>query len=100
MSGYDLESGVNSEPADRPEVTAPESEPAQELSPAAQRFQSCRWRKVAENGSPEHCTHRDVHPMAGSAGFSAESWCTDCGHYKIRRTPRKRPTPSDDRYYY
>ena len=39
--------------------------------------------------------------MAGTAGFSPDSWCLDCGHYKVRRNPRKRPFPStDDRYYY
>ena len=38
--------------------------------------------------------------MAGTAGFTADSWCPDCGHYKVRRNPRKRPLPSpEDRYY-
>jgi hypothetical protein len=100
MNGFDLEPGENTASADVPEVAAPETQPAQELSPAVQRFQSCRWRKAAENGTPEHCTHRDVQPMAGTAGFSADSWCVDCGHYKIRRNPRKRPAPAEDRYYY
>jgi hypothetical protein len=101
MSGYDLESGQDSVPADMPEVTAPDAVPVPELSLAAQRFQSCRWRKSAENGTPDHCTHRDVQPMAGTTGFSADSWCLDCGHYKIRRNPRKRPElPPEDRYYY
>ena len=60
-------------------------------SAANERFQSCRWRKAAENGTPEHCTHRDVLPMAGTAGFTPDSWCADCGYYKAKRTPRKRP---------
>jgi hypothetical protein len=100
MSGSDLEAGRGSTPADVPEVTAPDSEPVQVLSPAVQRFQTCRWRKAAENGTPDHCTHRDVHPMAGTTGFSPDSWCLDCAHYKVRRNPRKRPAQSEDQYYY
>ena len=69
-------------------------------SPAVVRFLSCRWRKPAEDGLPDHCTHRDVLPMAGKEGFSADSWCTDCALYKAKRTPRKREepqhTPNDD----
>ncbi len=101
MNGHDIESGEGTAAAVTPEVPAAEPEPAQELSPAVQRFQSCRWRKASENGVPDHCAHRDVQPMAGTAGFTAESWCVDCAHYKVRRNPRKRPLPSaDDRYYY
>ena len=58
------------------------------------RFLSCRWRKPAEDGMPDHCTHRDVLPMAGKEGFSADSWCTDCALYKAKRTPRKREEPA------
>jgi hypothetical protein len=67
-------------------------------SPAVARFQSCRWRKPAENGVPEHCGHRDVLPMAGVTGFNAESWCGDCAYYKARRVTRKREEepPRDD----
>ena len=61
------------------------------ISPTLARFQSCRWRKAAEDGVPDHCTHRDVLPMAGHAGFVPDSWCLDCGYYKAKRTPRKRP---------
>ncbi len=62
------------------------------LSAAAVRFHSCRWRKAAENGgAPDHCTHRDVLPMAGTTGFVPESWCSDCGYFKAKRSPRKRP---------
>jgi hypothetical protein len=100
MNGYDLEPGESAAPVAAPEVPAPQSETAQELSPAAQRFLSCRWRKKAEDAVPDHCTHRDVQPMAGTTGFHADSWCADCAHYKIRRSPRKRPQPSEDRYYY
>jgi len=87
-------------PAEVPELASPANEAAPELSQAAQRFQSCRWRKPAENGTPDHCTHRDVHPIAGTTGFSADAWCPECGSYKTRRNPRKRPASSDDRYYY
>ena len=50
---------------------------------------------------PDHCTHRDVLPMAGKEGFSADSWCTDCALYKAKRMPRKREEqqpqqPNDD----
>jgi len=101
MNGYDIESGEGTAAAVTPEVPAAEPEPALQLPPAVQRFQSCRWRKASENGVPEHCAHRDVQPMAGTAGFAAESWCVDCAHYKVRRNPRKRPLPSpDDRFYY
>lgn len=60
------------------------------LSAAGARFISCRWRKAAEDGVPDHCTHRDVLPMAGKEGFSADSWCEDCALYKAKRMPRKR----------
>jgi len=62
------------------------------LSAATERFHSCRWRKAPseENTLPDHCTHRDVLPMAGTAGFAPDSWCVDCGFYKAKRTPRKR----------
>ena len=43
-----------------------------------------------EDGIPDHCTHRDVLPMAGKEGFSADSWCLECAFYKLRRTPKKR----------
>jgi len=38
--------------------------------------------------------------MAGTTGFSPDSWCLDCAHYKVRRNPRKRPAQSEDQYYY
>ena len=63
------------------------------VSAAVTRFQSCRWRKPTEDGIPDHCTHRDVLPMAGKEGFSADSWCADCSLYKAKRTPRKREEP-------
>jgi len=70
----------------QPAVTA---EPAPVTdSPALAKFRSCRWRAAPEEG--DFCTHRDVLPFAGKEGFSADSWCPDCGFYKLRRTPKKR----------
>ena len=71
---------ASGEPA-APAVEAPRSE-------AAKRFASCRWRATPDQG--EFCTHRDVLPFAGKEGFAADSWCGDCGFYKLRRTPKKR----------
>jgi hypothetical protein len=65
------------------------SEPAA-LSEAVARFEACRWRRAAENGTPACCGHRDVLPMTGANGFDAEAWCSDCGLYKLRRTRKKR----------
>jgi hypothetical protein len=79
-----------------------ESGPDNNNSPSVIRFLSCRWRKPAEDGVPDHCTHRDVLPMAGKEGFSADSWCSDCSLYKAKRMPRKREeqpagsVPNDD----
>jgi hypothetical protein len=71
------------------ETPAPEAvPPAAEVPPAVQKFKSCRWRATPEEG--EFCTHRDVLPFAGKEGFVAESWCPECGFYKLRRTPKKR----------
>ena len=66
-----------------PEATTP-------VSAAHERFKSCRWRKAAENGTPECCGHRDVLPMTGTNGFDPEAWCLECQFYKLRRTPKKR----------
>jgi hypothetical protein len=89
-SGFNKDSGNGSVPA----PSADADKPA--LSPAGERFHSCRWRKAAENGTPEHCTHRDVLPMAGTTGFVPESWCADCAYFKAKRSPRKRPAPEPE----
>ena len=47
---------------------------------------------------PDHCTHRDVLPMAGTTGFAPDSWCTDCAYYKAKRVPRKREEQQDYDY--
>ena len=70
-------------------VETPESAPATTLSPAVERFRSCRWRRPPEDGV-ECCTHRDVLPMAGSSGFNPDAWCPECEHFKAKRAPRKR----------
>jgi hypothetical protein len=74
--------------------SSPVESPTQ--SPAVLRFKSCRWRKPPEEGV-ECCGHRDVLPIAGTTGFDPEAWCPDCSFYKLRRTPKKRPT---DEYSY
>jgi hypothetical protein len=87
--------------APQPDTTATDPAAAPPLSAAVQRFRSCRWRETAEDGVPDHCAHRDVQPIAGTSGFVQESWCPDCGLYKVRRTPRKpTPQPGSDRIYY
>jgi hypothetical protein len=58
------------------------------LSPAVEKFKSCRWRADPDTG--EFCTHRDVLPFAGKTAFNADSWCPECAFYKLRRTPKKR----------
>ena len=67
-------------------------------SAALVRFRSCRWMQPPENGNTEFCTHREVKPYAGTAGFDAEAWCPDCSYYKLRRAPKKR-NPADDYTY-
>jgi hypothetical protein len=81
-------------PPDNP--APPDTPSAPDQSPAVVRFLSCRWRKPLEDGIPDHCTHRDVLPMAGKEGFSADSWCTDCALYKAKRMPRKRDDQNQD----
>ena len=70
----------------QPETAA--STPAESVSPAVERFKSCRWRCDPDSG--EFCTHRDVLPFAGKEGFAPDSWCPECAFYKLRRTPKKR----------
>jgi hypothetical protein len=78
-------------------VTAPDQAPTQE-SAAFVRFRSCRWHQPKENGSAEFCTHREVKPYAGTAGFDADAWCPDCQYYKLRRSPKKK-SPGEDYSY-
>jgi hypothetical protein len=67
---------------------------ASESSAAVMKFRSCRWRRPPDEGS-ECCTHRDVMPIAGTAGFKPEAWCPDCEYFKLRRSPRKREPRED-----
>lgn len=76
------------EPADSNGQPSAASPDAAAVSPAVERFKSCRWRCTPDAG--EFCTHRDVLPFAGKEGFVADSWCPDCSFYKLRRTPKKR----------
>jgi hypothetical protein len=73
-----------------PAAPPAEATPAAQVMPsdAVAKFQSCRWRCDPDAGA--FCTHRDVLPFAGKEGFVADSWCPDCGFYKLRRTPKKR----------
>jgi hypothetical protein len=79
----------SSTPGGSATVTEEVAAPAAPMTAAQSRFQTCRWRKPAEAGSPAYCTHRDVLPMAGTTGFNPDSWCPDCTFYKLRRVPRR-----------
>ena len=83
-----MDSSFNNPDGPVPETPAAPAE-STPLSPAVERFQSCRWRKAPEDGVAAHCTHRDVLPMTGTAGFVPESWCPDCAFYKAKRIPKK-----------
>jgi hypothetical protein len=67
-------------------------------SAAFVRFGSCRWQQPAEDGNAAFCTHREVKPYAGTAGFDADAWCPECQYYKLRRAPKKRD-PRDEYTY-
>jgi hypothetical protein len=83
------DSNSPAEPTGASPAQSPEASPAApSLSPAVEKFKSCRWRATPDVG--EFCTHRDVLPFAGKEGFVPESWCPDCAFYKLRRTPKKR----------
>jgi hypothetical protein len=80
---------------------APTSPPVTSDNPqsaAFVRFSSCRWQQPAEEGNAPFCTHREVKPYAGTAGFDADAWCPECQYYKLRRAPKKRE-PRDEYTY-
>jgi hypothetical protein len=82
------------------QAEAPSPLPATSDNPesaALVRFRSCRWMQPAEDGNAAFCTHREVKPYAGTAGFDADAWCPECQYYKLRRAPRKR---NEDNYSY
>ena len=92
--------GSSAPAADSP-VSSTSPTPATSDSPqsaALIRFRSCRWQQPKEEGSSEFCTHREVKPYAGTAGFDPDAWCPDCQYYKLRRAPKKRE-PRDDYSY-
>jgi hypothetical protein len=85
-------------PADSVSVSPTPATSDSPQSGALVRFRSCRWQQPAENGNQEFCTHREVKPYAGTAGFDADAWCPECQYYKLRRAPKKRE-PRDDYSY-
>jgi hypothetical protein len=87
--GEDPRALGTSAPAGSTDAPAPATSDSPQ-SAALIRFRSCRWQQPAENGSSEFCTHREVKPYAGTAGFDADAWCPDCQYYKLRRAPKKR----------
>jgi hypothetical protein len=87
--GEDSRALGTSAPAESTDAPAPATSDSPQ-SAALIRFRSCRWQQPAENGSSEFCTHREVKPYAGTAGFDADAWCPDCQYYKLRRAPKKR----------
>ena len=86
------------------ESPAPASTPAAPAaveappSPGFVRFNSCRWQQPKEDGNAAFCTHREVKPYAGTAGFDADAWCPECQYYKLRRAPKKRERNDDYGY--
>jgi hypothetical protein len=108
--GYNFNNTLPTLPTDAPDAQSPATPAAtspQTTAPATSdvpqsaafvRFKSCRWMQPEENGNTAFCTHREVKPYAGTAGFDAEAWCPDCAHYKLRRAPKKR-NPNDDYSY-
>ena len=95
MSAYENSANAFSPVAPTPVEGGAEGQSAPAQSAAVERFQSCRWRRQAENGMPECCGHRDVLPMTGANGFDPEAWCPECAFYKLRRTPKKRDYYAD-----
>jgi hypothetical protein len=100
-AGTSVSAAPSPAPADSQAGNAPAAAPVTSDNPqsaAFVRFSSCRWQQPAEEGNAAFCTHREVKPYAGSAGFDAEAWCPECQYYKLRRAPKKR-SPSDDYTY-
>ena len=103
--GYNFNNDTPALAHDAPAVSPTPAEPARPApatsdvpeSAALVRFRSCRWMQPAENGNVAFCTHREVKPYAGTAGFDADAWCPECRYYKLRRAPRKR---NEDNYSY
>ena len=95
-----MASNFNDRPVDPPSDPPGDQSaaaPAPPQPPGLARFNSCRWQQPAEEGNAAFCTHREVKPYAGTAGFDPEAWCVDCQYYKLRRVPKKR-APDEYRY--
>ena len=86
---------LTADAAASPETPSPSPQPE---SPSFSRFRSCRWHQPKENGNAEFCTHREVKPYAGTAGFDPDAWCGDCQYYKLRRSPKKKQPGEDFTY--
>jgi hypothetical protein len=95
--GGDVRAATGAAAAESPEATTPTTSEAPQ-SAGFVRFNSCRWQQPKEDGNAAFCTHREVKPYAGTAGFDADAWCPECQYYKLRRAPKKR-SPSDDYSY-
>ena len=91
-------SGTAATESPQPAAATSDPSPAAPQSAGFARFNSCRWQQPKEEGNAAFCTHREVKPYAGTAGFDADAWCPECQYYKLRRAPKKR-TPNDDYGY-
>jgi hypothetical protein len=97
--GGEAPSSASAAAAESPATPSPEAAAADAPQSAGfARFNSCRWQQPKEDGNAAFCTHREVKPYAGTAGFDADAWCPECQYYKLRRAPKKR-SPSDDYSY-
>ncbi len=97
--GGEIPSSTSAAAAESPAPTSPEPAVAEAPQSAGfARFNSCRWQQPKEEGNAAFCTHREVKPYAGTAGFDADAWCPECQYYKLRRAPKKR-NPADDYTY-
>jgi hypothetical protein len=94
-SDFNKDTDIATPPQDVPAEAVVPEDTAPPVSPATQRFKTCRWQQPAEAGSAEFCTHREVKPYAGTSTFDPEAWCGDCQYYKLRRVPKKRERTDD-----
>ena len=95
--GTDAATGTTSAPS----AAAPSTDTAASDTPESAgfgRFNSCRWQQPKDEATAAFCTHREVKPYAGTAGFDADAWCPECQYYKLRRAPKKR-SPNDEYSY-
>ncbi len=55
------------------------------------RFRGCRW---AKSGGDAYCSNPNVLPFAGTHGFAAAAWCSDCAFYKVKKSIRVHSAPA------